>query len=108
LWERIRIDVSNVISVITGGAREMQSRRTLMEGFTDEQFRHLWQSVLLRAWEDAIGEHLVTNEGRAKRMAYVKDAREWLMTESEDLMDVCSRAGIDHKAVMRKARGIWG
>lgn len=70
-------------------------------------YAHLWQNVLLRAWEDAVGEHLVTNEGMKKKEGYITDAREWLTAESKELMDVCQRAGIDHKAVMREARLRW-
>lgn len=70
--------------------------------------KKIWQSVILRAWEDATGGFLVTNEGKdtAKRMR--TEARKWLMEGGEDLRMVCEWAGMDVEAVVERSREEFG
>lgn len=54
----------------------------------------LWFEVLFRAYEDALGVHLVNGDDCEELKAEI---REWL--DTPDFRDVCSYAGADPEAI---------
>lgn len=65
--------------------------------------RELWQSVLLRAVEDALSEP-PKGSANAKRRHEILDARTYLTRPSKDLSHVCSLAGVDMEALIDRMR----
>ncbi len=59
----------------------------------------LWQSVLLRAIEDAFSTP-VNGESRARRAQDMIEARAYLTKPSKDLAAVCAMAGVDMAALI--------
>ena len=65
--------------------------------------RELWQSVLLRAVEDAFSEP-PKGSANAGRRHEILDARAYLTRPSKDLWHVCSLAGVDMEALTDRMR----
>lgn len=85
--------------------------QSLLETNDDFAIRRLWQRVLLFAWSDATDGDLRIGEERYQKETvsdYRNAARHWLMEDTEDLREVCTRAGLDYKIVIEKAEKEFG
>ena len=65
--------------------------------------RRLWLQVILRAVEDAKGQDLMC-ETEEWIPQLVREAREWLTTNSWEFRTVCELAGMDAREALRKFR----
>lgn len=75
---------------------------------SDINYRKLWQHVLLSTWSDAGGHKIPTPEGLETKARYRKEAREYLMTPSEDLRMLCEYADVKYDEVLRRAQDTFG